>query len=1121
MAAREKNIKKEQRKNTGKLLEELEALKKENADLKAFIWNGRKKDSDQKVYGAGFLSSNYHRAFFHQIPFLMWSKDTEGRYITVNASFLDKLGLKNDDVVGKTDADIFPEKFAGHYRETDELVFKELTQHTFESVIPFKNIQCWFEIIKVPFADNDGKLAGVAGFARDISERKEYESALKASEEKFRKLAESVSDSYLIMEDDRVIYVNPAFESTYGYSQEELFSNPHQFIDCIHPEDKERIQKTLFSEEFRKNRLLDEQYRVIKKNGEVCWVWNRIYPLPEEKGNPVSRLVSVASNITEIKKLEEDLRKSRFEQQAILDNIPHLAWLKNDKFRYVSANQAFCEFFNLKPEEIVGLTDYDLVSKEMADDYIAKDREVLATAKQALFFEVERSKFGSKYSETYKTPVIAEDGTVIGIAGISRDITQQRIAERALQKSEEKFKDLVTLLPEVVFETDVDVKITFMNMKGFELSGYTLADLVKGIDLISIISPDDRERARDVIDEVKKGRELRGLEFNLLTKGGEEVPVLVFTNNMYHEAKWIGVRGVLVDNSNRKKAEEQERIYQSKLVYLSDTALDFLSMAQEENLFDFIGQRLRELLHDTEIILSSFNEKTSTLNIVFTSFDLGILQSMRNSIRVLPEKFEFQLDQADILKMEGQGEQLMEFEEGLSAMTLGKTPLEASNLLSELLGIKRYYGMALTRAGKIYGSILLLTRKDRLPEKHFIEAFIYQASIALHRRQLEQELIEAKTLAEESDRLKTAFLANMSHEIRTPMNGILGLTQLMTSQPIPEDQRKEYLAMINANGKMLLDLVNDIIDISKIESRQVDLFETEFSLNQMMNELHCFISAEKMVKKMEEVELIYDPYFNEDQAMIFSDQAKIKQVLINLIGNAVKFTNKGSIEFGYKLKDKKELLFYVKDTGIGIHEDKLDVIFDRFTQADQSLTRPYGGSGLGLAISKGFVERMGGKIWAESEENSGSTFYFTIPYKPVTRDKAGTVAGQVNIDFDWSDLTILVVEDNIISYKLLEISLSKTGCKVLHADNGQNAIDMVEAHPDIDLVLMDIQLPVINGYDATRAIKEIKPELPVIAQTANAMDDDRQKCIEAGCSDYITKPIVLDKLLPVIETYLS
>jgi len=712
-------------------------------------------------------------------------------------------------------------------------------------------------------------------------------------------------------------------------------------------------------------------------------------------------------------------------------------------------------------------------------------------------------------------------GEVIGITGISRDITDQKLAEKALIRSEEKFKDLVTLLPEVVFETDENGIITFANLKGFELMEYSHSDLIKGKTIFELTAKEDEERVREIFKSFKYGSELKGKEFRVLTKSGRELPVLIFTNNMYQENRWSGIRGVMVDISSRKKAEQQERLYQSKLLYLSDTALDFLSMDQDTDLFEFIGGRLSEMIEGVSVVVNRFDEKAKEMILAFHSLPHEKEKYFREKLGLPPERFVQPLTDEEILHLQENSDHLFEFKKGFYESTFGRIPFKISEELNAIIKAKGYYGMALMRGGKLFGSVLIISYNEKLRDKHFIETFIYQSSIALHRRQLEQELLEAKRQAEESDRLKTSFLANMSHEIRTPMNGILGLAEMLKVQDLNSPKTREYLQMISANGKLLLNLVNDIIDISKIESKQVDLFESEFSVKELLDEISCIISAEKMVENKQEVGLYARADVKDSTEIIIADQSKIRQILINLVGNAVKFTREGEIVFGCKFVENNKLLFYVKDTGIGIPESKIDVIFDRFTQADQTMTRAYAGSGLGLAISRGFVELMGGKIWVKSEVNKGSEFYFTVPCKPVYTKKVMKKPKKGLSEFNWKDLNILVVEDNLVSYKLLEISLSKTGCNILHAENGEDAVNMVKKHDEIDIVLMDIQLPVLNGYDATRAIKKLKPDMPVIAQTANAMDSDRRKCMEAGCSDYITKPIVLEDLMPVIEVFAS
>jgi PAS domain S-box-containing protein len=557
----------------------------------------------------------------------------------------------------------------------------------------------------------------------------------------------------------------------------------------------------------------------------------------------------VAAKISEIKTLEENLRNSKWQMQAILDNIPHLAWLKSTDGKYISVNKSFASFFRMGQEQILGKTDFDLCPKKLAEDYIRKDQLVISTGMARQFYEIEKKKNSSRrYSETIKTPVLNDKGEVIGIAGISRDITDQKLAEKALIRSEEKFKDLVTLLPEVVFETDEHGMITFANLKGFELMEYSQSDLIKGKTIFDLVVQEDIDRVSEIFQSFRFGSELKGKEFRVVTKSGKLIPVLLFTNNMYQDNRWCGVRGVMVDISRRKEAEKQEKVYQSKLLYLSDTALDFLSMSPETNLFSFIGSRLHEMLENVYIIINRFDDRNEEMILEYHSFPQEIANEIMKVTKMPEEGFSLKTSEEQIQHLYRNAEHLYEFKNGFYESTFGKISMKASTELGKKFDIRGFYGMTMMRSGKLFGSILILSREDKLRDKHFIETFIYQASIALHRKQLEIELMEAKKVAEESDRLKTSFLANMSHEIRTPMNGILGLTEMLARYKVEGDKYKEYLAMISANGKMLLNLVNDIIDISKIEARQIDLHETDFSVRELLNEIHCMISAERMVK---------------------------------------------------------------------------------------------------------------------------------------------------------------------------------------------------------------------------------------------------------------------------------
>jgi CheY-like chemotaxis protein len=386
---------------------------------------------------------------------------------------------------------------------------------------------------------------------------------------------------------------------------------------------------------------------------------------------------------------------------------------------------------------------------------------------------------------------------------------------------------------------------------------------------------------------------------------------------------------------------------------------------------------------------------------------------------------------------------------------------------------------------------------------------------------LEYELVSAKLKAEESDRLKTAFLANMSHEIRTPMNGILGFAEMLNDDRLPDGERKKYLDIINSNGKVLINLIDDIIDFAKIEAGQIKIQKLDFSLNTLLTQIYNSFLTESL-QKSSDVELVLYKDLEDSKCFIKTDPVRLRQIITNLIGNAYKFTRKGHIKFGYKLIENNILEFFVEDTGIGINPEKLKVIFERFVQADSSRSRKYSGSGLGLAISKGFSELLGGIMWAESEVKEGSTFYFTIPYELVeTKNEDKRRSVKPKSQYNWEGIKVLVAEDDFFSYKFLEGFLKQTKAEVFHAEDGNKALNMCKENMDINIVLMDVQMPEMNGLDATTAIKKFRKELPIIAQTANAIAEEKQKCFEAGFDDFVTKPINISELFMKMENWLT
>jgi signal transduction histidine kinase/CheY-like chemotaxis protein len=384
-------------------------------------------------------------------------------------------------------------------------------------------------------------------------------------------------------------------------------------------------------------------------------------------------------------------------------------------------------------------------------------------------------------------------------------------------------------------------------------------------------------------------------------------------------------------------------------------------------------------------------------------------------------------------------------------------------------------------------------------------------------RIINDELIRSKEKAEESDKLKSSFLANMSHEIRTPMNAILGFANLLKNTNFSDERKLTFIDIINSKSKQLLQIITDIIDISKIEAGQISIFNKSFPLNRMVQELYLsFDNLRKQDNKP--VILNYSVGLPDGEDGIFSDKIRIEQILSNFLSNAYKFTDTGNIEIGYRIENAS-ITFFVKDTGIGITPGEQKVIFDRFRQVESSHSRSYSGTGLGLAISKGLAERMNGQIYVESDFGKGSVFYLTLPYFKQPSVTPAEKAFNESV-FDWSDKTILIAEDEEDNFTFLEVLLKVTGARIIWAKNGLEAVSLCRKNSDIDLVLMDIKLPVLDGMEATLQIKNIRPTLPVIVQTAYAMAADEEQCLKCGCDAYLSKPIKIEPLFRLIKEYI-
>ena len=447
----------------------------------------------------------------------------------------------------------------------------------------------------------------------------------------------------------------------------------------------------------------------------------------------------------------------------------------------------------------------------------------------------------------------------------------------------------------------------------------------------------------------------------------------------------------------------------------------------------------------------------------------------------------------------------------------------ASRALERLMSIERIYTVGLVHNDLFMGWVLLIAKsaevEDQIP---LIQQIVNLYALGLYRQRDALLLNNQKIAAEESNRQMTAYLASIGHEIRTPLNAILGFSQLLSIPRINADKKKQYIKIINGKGRMLVKLINDMVDVSRVESGQLTVVKQLFSPNRLLKSLFDFYNNERLFQLREAVNLKLSIPDNDD-LIIYSDEGRLEQVFTNLLDNALKFTSKGFIEFGYRVEEPN-VIFYVKDTGIGIDKSMHTVVFDRYKQLNQDIARAREGKGLGLAICKGIVELLDGEIWVESELDQGATFWFAIPMGTERMDdkqSAQVIDKEYELYPDWKNKVLLIAEDEDINYHFLIELLEPTGVNMLWAKDGAQAVDLVDSIKNIDAILMDIRMPNKDGYAATLEIRQIKPDIPIVALTAYAFANDKAKALAAGCDEFITKPINSKELMNVLNGYLG
>jgi PAS domain S-box-containing protein len=999
-----------------------------------------------------------------------WIVDLEGRFNDVNEVACEMLGYGCEELLTMSISDIeFEEKEEEVIRRIQKI--KKEGKARFETKHRCKN----GNIIDVEVsAVMQSSQNFFVVFIHDITERKIAEKELIKKEQDLKKAQQiaQLGSWNLDIASGKVTWTEELYKM-YGFDPTQPVPPYPEHMKLFTPESWE-ILSTSLAKTRETGIPYELELKTIKKDGTNGWMWVRGEAVLDES-NKIIGLWGAAQDIAERKLAEQALFESEemmrnsqsvahicsYSTNLIVDDIAKSAW---------ACSPEFYQIFGIDktyPHTIEGWAAF--IHPDFREEMVAYHEYVI---KEKIRFEheykiirindgVERWVYGTGKLEFDK------NGNPIRMHGAIQDITERKQAEEKL-----KLLNRAIEASSVAVEiTDAEGNINYVNPFFTELTGYSYEEAQGKNPRFLKSGNHPKEFYKNLWDTILSGKDWSG-EIQNRKKNGElyweKAVISPILDSKGVVNNFVAIKEDITERKNffedlkiaKEKAEESE----NKLI--------------EAQKLSHVGSW--EYFIDNDSIKWS----KELFNIFEHSYDLPALKYTEQAPYYTEESFA-KLDKAvqDCLRHE------IPYELELDIIT-------SSGTVKQIISIGNVIKDINNKIIGCYGTAQDITE----------------------RKITERELVQAKEKAEESDRLKSAFLANMSHEIRTPMNGILGFTELLLEPDLSSEQKDAYINIVNQSGQRMLNTVNDIIEISKIEAGIVTVDLKEVDVQERLDELIRFFTPEATKKGLK---LILENKAPKAVSVISTDQNKLDSIFTNLIKNAIKYTKSGTIKVGCKTVNTQglaSLQFCVKDTGIGIPAERQQAVFERFIKADILDKDARQGSGLGLSITKAYVEMLGGKIWVESQINEGSTFFFTLPLDGQVQEKTGDLnleekTGQI------TGLNIVIAEDDETSALYLQTILQTVSSKIRLTKNGNETVESCRNNPDIDLVLMDIQMPDMNGYDATRRIREFNKEVVIIAQTAFALAGDREKAMEAGCNDYISKPIQRNELVGMIEKY--
>lgn len=827
-------------------------------------------------------------------------------------------------------------------------------------------------------------------------------------------------------------------------------------INYFHPEDQPILREAI-KDAIENGTPYDLTLRLITAKGNNRITHSICQPIMEE--GKVVRLKGTFQDVTQLKETEEELKRTNQILSNIIEHTSDFILISDQEGKPVLFNDSYRKIMkealgiDMKP----GIRPHKLIKDKQAREWWNNLHKRVLSG-EAFTEEFNYPIKGVIHSFEISFHPIIEQGEVLGFTEFTRDITKRKSVEIELKASESKLKSIIESSTNLFYSHTINHELTYVSANVSEILGCEPEEAMRQWTDFLTDNPINEEGFAFTQKAIQTGKRQPTYELELQRKDGRKIRVEVRESPVVENDKVVAIAGSLADITERRKFEEALRNSEKKHeTWIRNSPICTKVVDLDFNL-QYMSQAGIEELHIQDI--NEYYGKPYPLSFFPESSKRSMLHALERAR-----------------------------EDGDSHTHQG--------YLSDTLGNKLWYDSRIVPVKDSAG---------------LIEYFLVVSLETTKRKEAEIELRKAKERAEESDLLKSAFLANMSHEIRTPMNGILGFAELLEDPDIEGEDQQRFIAIIRQSGERMLNIINKLIDISKIESGLIEVSIEEVDIRELFKELHTLFLPKAIEKGLS---LTYDLQTPSEQVQIKTDKTRLYETFSNLISNAIKYTDKGMVHFSLALQ-QDQYLCSVEDTGCGISEEFKKRIFGRFVREDHSnLNRPQEGSGLGLSISKAYVELLGGSMWLESELGHGSTFYFTLPIlvQPGSKDLLTPAPDEGKK----RKIKILVAEDDATSAELIEEYLKDDIYSLLKAENGQKAVELVRINPDVKVVLMDLKMPKLDGNSATRMIKEINPSIKVIAQSAFVREEDQMKALEAGCDDFLAKPIRSHELINAIN----